>query len=163
MSIKLRGRWFIFLSLMIVPLLQVWPLSSQLMPWRPAFPVVIVAFWAYTAPRHIGVTGAFVYGVFVELLSGANTAQWALPCALLVLFIEMRFTYLHSFTLPQQAAYICLALFVVVLSGYLVSHPYAGFEAFETVWRTTLSSILCWFLLILGLEPISRHYVAAGE
>ena len=163
MDTELKGQWLIVLSLIIVPLLQLWPLPHSLMLWRPIWPIVILAFWAYTAPNHIGVMSSFLYCVIVEMICGIGVVQWSLAAALIVLFIQLRHTYLRGFSLPQLLFNIGLVMLVGLLLARLVAQPSMGFDVVLVLWPSVLASLMAWLVLLLLLKPISQLYVVAYD
>ncbi len=159
MIMGLKGGWLIVITGLFIPLLQVWPLPISLNVWRPLFPVLFIGFWAYILPGQIGALIGFAYGLLVEFLLGSPLMQFALPCALLALCIEMLYLKLRSFSLVQQSLYVGVLIFVILLVTYPLSQQALGVSVWSIAWRSAVSSIIIWVALILWFEPMARKSI----
>lgn len=163
MSQMFTGRRYIVFSLFLVLCIQLLPDVPVISTGQPILPLLIVAFWAYIVPSHIGSVFGFLYGLIIEAALGMGTLQLALPCALVALVTQHVFMKLRTYSVFQQSLYIaCLALvaFVVVIPFSAVS---LNLGLLHELTRTFIASAIVWFVLVVWFEPLSRRYVIARE
>ena len=80
--------------------------------WQPDMLAVVLVFWTVHQPRRIGVSIAFVFGLFMDVHQGALLGQHALAYTVLSYLAIGIHRRLLWFTVPSQAAQV-LPLFVL--------------------------------------------------
>lgn len=163
MNARLRGRRYIVVSLLLVAIVQLLPISAWLSPWRPILPIVAIAFWAYIVPAHVGVLSGFLYGLVIEAALGMGILQLALPCALVALVVQHVYMKLRSYSVVQQALYLGVVVVLAVSSAL----PFDSLPYHDQLWRVLARSFvvaaLLWASVIIGFEAMGRRYVVARE
>lgn len=106
---------FIWLSLLLA-------FGLNLLPWGrwagvPDVLAVAVVFWNVHQPRRVGIGGAFLFGLIMDVHQGALLGQHALAYTLLSFFAITIHRRLLWFTTPSQALQV-MPLFV---AGHAVS------------------------------------------
>jgi len=138
---------FLWLTALLPPLLQLWPLPADYAYWRPIFPVVYIAFWAYEEPRWVGGTAGLFYGFLVEQMAGVATGMYAIPSGLIALSITANYQRFQSFPQTQQTVYVFLMITAALLIAYAIAYWGTG----ESFWLLAvcggLTSALTWVVL----------------
>ena len=105
---------FIWTTLALAFLLNIVPLGR--VPAMPDFLALVLVFWNVHQSRRVGVGVAFVFGLLMDVHSGAVLGQHALAYTLLSFFAITIHRRLLWFTVPSQAVQI-LPLFVAAAGG----------------------------------------------
>ena len=142
----------IILSVIVVSILMVYPLSYQASGWRPLFMLMIMLFWVLCQPTWCGVWFAFGTGIFMDLLVDAPLGMNALSFVLIAFIARfmtrerriMSFSNLWVISAIAIVAHVLLSWIVQVLAG--VSFP------FSRHWQPVLTSILAFPLLYYVLR-----------
>ena len=141
---------FIWATLSIAFLLNVVPLGR--VPALPDFVALVLVFWNVHQSRRVGVGVAFVFGVLMDVHSGAVLGQHALAYTLLSYFAVTIHRRLLWFTVPSQAVQI-LPLFLAAQAVSLIVRVIAGgmFPGWELilapVFQALLWPVTTWLLL----------------
>lgn len=114
---------FIWSSLVVAFLLNLVPLGRQ--PALPDLLALVLVFWNVHQTRRVGVGSAFVFGLLMDVHSGAVLGQHALAYTLLSFFAVAISRRLLWFTVPSQALQI-LPLFVAAQAVSLLVRLVAG-------------------------------------
>ena len=146
---------FIWTTLAIAFLLNVVPLGR--VPAMPDFVALVLVFWNVHQSRRVGVGVAFVFGVLMDVHSGAVLGQHALAYTLLSYFAVTIHRRLLWFTVPSQAVQI-LPLFLAAQAVSLIVRVIAG-GMFPGWWvmLAPVAEALLWPLVVwLLLAPQRR-------
>ena len=114
---------FIWTTLAIAFVLNVVPLGR--LPAVPDFVALVLVFWNVHQSRRVGVGVAFVFGLLMDVHSGAVLGQHALAYTLLSYFAVTIHRRLLWFTVPSQAVQV-LPLFVAAHAIELAIRMLAG-------------------------------------
>jgi rod shape-determining protein MreD len=55
-------------------------------PWAPDFMALVIAFWGVQQPRRVGMTGAFLFGLLMDVHQGSVLGQHALAYSVVSFF-----------------------------------------------------------------------------
>jgi rod shape-determining protein MreD len=141
---------FIWATLAIAFVLNVVPLGR--LPAFPDFVALVLVFWNVHQSRRVGVGVAFVFGLLMDVHSGAVLGQHALAYTLLSYFAVTIHRRLLWFTVPSQAVQI-LPLFLAAQAVSLIVRVIAGgmFPGWELilapVFQALLWPVTTWLLL----------------
>ena len=135
------------LSLVLVLMLQVLPLSVGMAHWRPQFALLIVFYWLFRAPALHGIAFAWLCGLALDIVIGELIGRYALAfalCAYLLDLLQQRFHFMRSI-------HQLLLVFPLVLLHQLLAHSTTlllrpDWQA-ELVLAPAISSALVWPLL----------------
>jgi rod shape-determining protein MreD len=78
-------------------------LAPNTSPWVPDLTLLVIMFWAMHQPRHIGISAAFVFGLFNDVQQSALLGQHAFTYSLAAYFaihLQRRLAY---FSASEQA------------------------------------------------------------
>jgi rod shape-determining protein MreD len=109
------GTVFLALLLMALPL----PLAWGVMP---NVALLLVILWASIQPRLLPVWGAFLLGLFADLLFGGPIGIWALLFAAAVVAVRLFEAWAEGHTLPFDWAFASLAATLAHLIAWQMLH-----------------------------------------
>ncbi len=148
----MKSTGIILLTFLLGLMFLVTPLPQSITLARPFLILLIVVYWALYAPEKVGVTIAWVMGLFTDFLYGIMLGPYALGFAVsayLMIHLNARF---NMFPLFQQTLFVgmlvagvqALAISCSVLLGH-------GVVPWDMGW-SVLTSMLCWPLVMLVLD-----------
>jgi len=146
---------FVWATLIFAFLLNVVPLGR--VPAMPDFLALVLVFWNVHESRRVGIGAAFVFGLLMDVHSGAVLGQHALAYTLLSFAAVVIHRRLLWFTVPSQALQI-LPLFVAAQAVSLVVRLIAGgmFPGWEMILAPLFQSVLWPVVTLLLLAPQRR-------
>ena len=112
-----NGTVYIILTLLFAMVLQLLPLPTVMEFSRPAFVLMVLIYWSMALPNRIGVSAAWITGLFVDVLLGTPLGINALAYSLVVYVIARFYLQLRQYPYWQQA----LIIFALVLLAQLVN------------------------------------------
>lgn len=104
---RTQPQWLLPTSVLVALLLGLLPLPAWLLPLRPYWLGLVVAYWVLEAPERTGLGFAFVVGILADLTFGSLLGEQALRLTILAYIVQRFRTRLRFFPLPQQALAIC--------------------------------------------------------
>ena len=146
---------FVWATLIFAFLLNVVPLGR--VPAMPDFLALVLVFWNVHESRRVGIGAAFVFGLLMDVHSGAVLGQHALAYTLLSFAAVVIHRRLLWFTVPSQALQI-LPLFVAAQAVSLLIRMIAGgmFPGWEMLLAPLFQSVLWPVVTLLLLAPQRR-------
>jgi rod shape-determining protein MreD len=112
-----NGTVYIVLTLLCAMVLQLLPLPTVMELSRPEFVLMALIYWSMALPNRIGVSAAWITGLFVDVLLGTPLGINALAYSLIVYVIARFYLQLRQYPYWQQA----LIIFALVLLAKLVN------------------------------------------
>jgi len=150
-----RNHWLRPLSVFVALLLGLLPLPAMLMPLRPYWLALVVAYWVIEDPDRAGLGFAFAMGVLADLAFGGLLGEQALRLTVMAFILQRFRAQLRFFPLSQQA----LAIGGLLVNDRVVTaavHFTLGEPQLPwTFWWAPLLGMLLWgplFLLLDGLR-----------
>ena len=146
---------FVALTLLFAFALNLVPLGRE--PLMPDFVALVLVFWNVHQSRRVGVGLAFLFGLMMDVHSGAVLGQHALAYTLLSFFAITIHRRLLWFTVPSQAVQI-LPLFFAAHAVSLVVRMIAGgmFPGWQVLLAPVLEALLWPIATWLLLAPQRR-------
>ena len=146
---------FVWATLIFAFLLNVVPLGR--VPAMPDFLALVLVFWNVHESRRVGIGAAFVFGLLMDVHSGAVLGQHALAYTLLSFAAVVIHRRLLWFTVPSQALQI-LPLFVAAQAVSLLIRMIAGgmLPGWEMLLAPLFQSVLWPVVTLLLLAPQRR-------
>ena len=146
---------FVWATLIFAFVLNVVPLGR--MAAMPDFLALVLVFWNVHESRRVGIGAAFVFGLLMDVHSGAVLGQHALAYTLLSFAAVVIHRRLLWFTVPSQALQI-LPLFVAAQAVSLLIRMIAGgmFPGWEMALAPLFQSVLWPVVTLLLLAPQRR-------
>jgi rod shape-determining protein MreD len=154
---RMRQRaWAIPACLLAALLLGLAPLPEVLLPLRPFWLGLVVAYLAIELPDRIGIGRAFLLGLLADMLYGAVLGEHALRLVVLVGLLQHFRARLRFFPPLQQALAIGALLFNDRLVGALL-HLLLGHPLLPLAWwLAPVVGLLLWPLVFVLIDRL-RH------
>ncbi|ABI55526.1 rod shape-determining protein MreD [Alkalilimnicola ehrlichii MLHE-1] len=153
-----RGRWVILASLVLAGMLVIVPMPDWAVPARPQWVALVLLYWAMALPSRVGVTVAWLAGLFQDALVGSLLGQHALAFALIAWIILKLHRRMRLMPVWQQALTILLLLYAVQLvlfwvNGF-VGRPVPPWQA----WLAPVIGAALWPWVFFLLRTARRHF-----
>lgn len=150
----------IFATFVIASMVNVYPLTFVLAPYRPMMLMIVLLFWAIYQPRYVGLSAAFVVGLVSDLLLDTHLGHQAL-CAVAAVF-TIQVLVIYAKRLSLSSAWILsiagLSVYRIVL-WILQSFGQTGFGM--TGMLSFLVSLLLfplvWQVLFVIQQKLQQH------
>jgi rod shape-determining protein MreD len=125
--------------------------------WTPDFLALVLVFWSIHQPQRIGITFAFVFGVFIDVHQGALLGQHALAYTVLSFLAIAIHRRLLWFSVPSQAFQV-FPLFAASHAIELIVRMMAGgaFPGLLILLAPVLESLLWPVVSVILLLPQRR-------
>jgi rod shape-determining protein MreD len=138
------------MAMRILPLPQGWA------PWI----LLLLVYWAVSAPDRVGVGTAWLTGLAADALTGRLLGQQALAYSVVV-YVGVRFhRRFQRYSMLQQAFVVVLLLGLGLLLTLWTRHIRVG-GALEGYWFAALSGGLVWPFVCAVLDGVRRRFGAA--
>ena len=149
-----RALWVLPVSLIAALLLGLLPLTPALVPFRPYWLALVLAYWVLEEPKHVGLGFAFLVGMLADLAFGNLLGEQALRLAIMTFILQRFRARLRFFPLSQQA----LAIGGLLLNDRIVSgavQVMLGSPALPVLfWVAPVLGMLLWAPLFLLLDAL---------
>jgi len=138
----------IYSTAVIALMLTVIPLPNYVAVVRPAFLAIVILYWSTMAPQAGGLLLAFVFGLLLDVIKGAQLGQHALAMC----FIGFLAIRLHLLTrakpIFQQSLFVLLALLLYETLLWAID-GYSGRPMNSpTRWAHALTGALMWPVVV---------------
>ncbi|HLU61094.1 MAG TPA: rod shape-determining protein MreD [Gammaproteobacteria bacterium] len=152
-----HGRWVIHLSLFLGLMLAVWPLPDAVQPYWPAWPALILIYWALALPHRVNVGTFWVVGLLLDVLKGALLGEHALALTVVAWATAYWHLQVRVFPVHQQivAIGLLLGLYEFVLF-WIRGIAGVGQPLFHSL-APVITSALVWPWLFLVLRDLRRR------
>ena len=152
---RLRTKgWVMPVSFVLALLLALIPLPELLLPARPYWLALVLAYWVIETPDKVGLGFAFSIGLLADVMFGGILGEQALRLVVMAFILQRFRARLRFFPLWQQA----LAIGALLLNDRVVEaalHLAAGEPVLP--WRyawAPLVGMLLWPPLFLLLDAL---------
>lgn len=146
---------FVWTTLLAAFAMNIVPLGR--VPAMPDFLALVLVFWNVHQSRRIGVGVAFVFGLLMDVHSGAVLGQHALAYTLLSFFAITVHRRLLWFSVPSQALQILPLFFAAHAVSLLVRMAAGGmFPGWELLLAPVFEALLWPIVTLLLLAPQRR-------
>ena len=150
--IRARNSWLLPLSVFVSLLLGLLPLPELLLPLRPYWLALVVAYWVIEDPDRVGLGFAFAMGLLADLAFGGLLGEQALRLVVMAFILQRFRAQLRFFPLSQQA----LAIGGLLVNDRVVTaavHFTLGEPQLPwTFWWAPLLGMLLWGPVFLLLD-----------
>jgi rod shape-determining protein MreD len=125
--------------------------------WVPDILALVLVFWSIHQPQRIGISAAFIFGIFIDVHQGAMLGQHALAYSVLSFLAIAIHRRLLWFPVPSQAFQV-LPLFVASNAIDLIVRMLAGgaFPGFLMLLAPLIESLLWPVVSVVLLLPQKR-------
>ena len=149
-----RNRWVLPVSVLLALLLGLLPLPALLLPLRPYWLALVLAYWVIEAPDKVGLGAVFALGLVADLAFGGLLGEQALRLTVMAFILQRFRAQLRFFPLSQQA----LAIGGLLLNDRVVSAAIhlalAEPQLPWSFWWAPLLGMLLWAPLFLLLDAL---------
>ena len=150
---RLRVTFTVILALIVAVL----PLPQPLDAARPDLLLLLVIYWALSAPRIAGLMFAWLCGLAIDVIKGILLGQHALAF-LVVAYLTHKFQLrLRIFPLGQQTATVFMLLavyqFIVFWLDGIIGQPVTTWMR----WLPVISGAILWPILVAVLDTWNRR------
>ena len=153
MSRAPRG-WVLPVSVLLALLLGLLPLPALLLPLRPYWLALVVAYWVIEDNDRVGLGFAFAAGLVADLAFGGLLGEQALRLVVMTFILQRFRTQLRFFPMAQQA----LAIGGLLLNDRVISaaiHLALGEPLLPwSFWWAPLLGMLLWAPMFLLLDAL---------
>lgn len=158
MKPRAHAYWAVLLSFALAALLQIVALPIWAQWWRPQCLALVLIYWVMALPHRVGLTTAFLVGLFYDLLCGAVLGQHALGLVLVAYGAGLLYQRLRLFALWQQGVVVLLLMMIYQLTGHWVqSLSGRGAQSLHFL-LPVLSSALIWPFVFVTLRSFRRRF-----
>ncbi|KRG70383.1 rod shape-determining protein MreD [Pseudoxanthomonas dokdonensis] len=152
-----RSGWVLPVSILLALLLGLLPLPTALMPLRPYWLALVMAYWIIETPERAGLGLALVVGLIADLMFGSLLGEQALRLVIMAFILQRFRARLRFFPLSQQA----LAMGALLLNDRIVDaavHLALGLPVLPwNYWWAPLLGMLLWPLVYLLLDALRQN------
>jgi rod shape-determining protein MreD len=149
-----RIGWVLPVSLFGALLLGLMPLPEILLPLRPYWLALVLAYWLIEVPEQVGIGFAFGIGLLADLMFGALLGEQALRLTILAFILQRTRTRMRFFPVPQQAVLIGALLLNDRVVALLI-HVALGVPRLPwAYWWAPLPGMLLWPPLFVMLDAL---------
>lgn len=146
--------WLLPASIVVALLLGLLPLPLALLPLRPYWLALVVAYWVIEDPEHTGLGFAFLVGVLADIAFGSLLGEQALRMVVMAFILQRFRARLRFFPLWQQA----LAMGGLLLNDRIVVaavHVALGIPSLPLMfWLAPLTGMALWAPVFLLLDAL---------
>jgi rod shape-determining protein MreD len=151
-----RGTLFIYLTILIGLILQVFPLPDWADQLRPQWPLLVLVYWSMLLPERVGIFTAMIVGLFVDVMLDALLGQHVLAYAVAIFIVITTYKRLRLMHAWQQALVVFLLLMIERIVTAVVLGMTRGQATDLNFWFPPLTGMLLWPLLGLLLSDFHR-------
>ena len=149
-----RKAWLLPASVVVALLLGLLPLPASLLPLRPYWLALLVAYWVIEDPDRAGLGFAFIVGVLADLVFGSLLGEQALRLVVMAFILQRFRARIRFFPMSQQA----LAIGGLLLNDRIVTaglHIALGIQPLPTMfWLAPLTGMLLWPPVFVLLDAL---------
>ncbi|QSX79913.1 rod shape-determining protein MreD [Agrilutibacter solisilvae] len=136
-----RSPWVKPLSLLVALLLMLLPMPQALLPLRPYWLALAMAYWVMEDPDHAGMGFAFLIGLAADLVVGSLLGEHALRLVVMTFILQRFRARLRFFPIWQQS----LAIGGLLLNDRIVT------AALHLTLGVPTSPPLAWAAPVIGM------------
>ena len=149
-----RSPWVKPLSLLVALLLMLLPMPQALLPLRPYWLALAIAYWVMEDPDHAGMGFAFLIGLIADLVVGSLLGEHALRLVVMTFILQRFRARLRFFPIWQQS----LAIGGLLLNDRIVTaalHLTLGVPTQAALsWGSPLVGMLLWVPVFASLDSL---------
>lgn len=152
---RLRNRgWVLPASFSLALLFGLLPLPELLLPLRPYWLALVLAYWVIETPDRVGLGFAFCIGLLADLIFGGILGDQALRLVVMAFILQRFRARIRFFPLSQQA----LAMGGLLFNDRVIDaaiHLLAGERLLPwSYWWAPLLGMALWVPLYLLLDAL---------
>lgn len=157
----MRSLGVILFSFICAYVLEVVALPQWLETARPCWVALVLIYWVMAIPHRVGVTSAWLAGLFLDVVQGTVLGQNAFALALIAYVTYVLHMRVRVFPVWQQCLSIVLLVGVYQLILLLIQRAVHITPWTMGYWLAALASGLVWPWVLYILRSL-RHYYRIG-
>jgi rod shape-determining protein MreD len=139
-------------------MLAIMPLPDWAVEFRPDWVTLVLIYWVMAVPSRIGVTVAWLAGLFLDVSYGTLMGQHAIGMVLVIYVIHLQHQRLRVASLLQQAIVIFFLLLIKQLLTLWVDGMLGRAPDSWLYFMPTITSTLMWPWIYLILRDLQRKF-----
>ncbi|WP_293714615.1 MULTISPECIES: rod shape-determining protein MreD [unclassified Stenotrophomonas] len=152
---RLRGKgWVMPVSFLLALLLALIPLPEVVLPMRPYWLALVLAYWVIETPDKVGLGFAFSIGLLADVMFGGILGEQALRLVMMAFILQRFRARIRFFPLSQQALAMGGLLFndrvIDAAIHLLVGEPLLPWS----YWVAPLLGMVLWLPLYVLLDAV---------
>lgn len=155
---KGHGWLTIGFTLATALVLAIFPLPEWAQPYRPQWPLMVLAYWCLALPRRIGVAAGWLTGLVTDVMTGTLLGQHALGYAVAIYLVLTLHQRIRLFPWWQQAAALGGVFVTERLISFLVTGATTGQPQPWNHWISPVVSTALWPWLFVILRDVRRKF-----
>lgn len=156
--LNLGARLIILISLIVAMALSILPLPRQLFLINPDWVALCLIYWIITLPDRVGLTTAWLTGLFTDALTGRLLGQHAIAYVVIAYLCLRGYRRLRLYPIPQQSMWVLaflLANQLLILWTQSIRNNNAESWLY---WLPALTGALLWPLVMVTLRELRRYF-----
>lgn len=155
---NLREGLLIALTFLIGMMLTALPLPTWAVWIRPSWTLMILLFWLIMLPHRVGITVAFIVGLFLDLLTGTLFGQHALIFTIIA-YVILRFqAQVRSLPLWQQTLLVLVTTIIYLAIQYWIMALGGISRDASRYWLPVITTTLLWPWVQLLLKDYQNRF-----
>jgi rod shape-determining protein MreD len=148
----------IFITLIIALVLALLPMPDWTIWLRPAWVLMVLIYWAMSAPTRVSVGLAWSLGILVDLLNGTLLGEHALAYTVVIYFIHRMHIRLNIYPLLQQGFSVLLFILIYQFILYCIQGFIGELPSSHLYWLSAVTSTLLWPWLFILMRDCRRRF-----
>ena len=166
MSRDLKNQLLIFTTLFVALLIDTYLFPSHFQILKPTFVLLTLIYWNMALPDRIGITAAFLFGIFVDLIEGSLLGLHGI-LFILITYACQRFFYQFRVSPLWQQSFILFFMFFLYKQVFALDLTNTNLELTNfsdsyflmNSFLYALFSSLIWSPIFLILRYFRRRWV----
>jgi rod shape-determining protein MreD len=152
------SRLRVTFTVILAVIFAVLPLPEPINAARPDLLLLLVIYWALSAPRIAGLMFAWLCGLSIDVLKGIILGQHALAFLVVAYITHKNQLRFRVFPLSQQTATVFMLLavyqFIVFWLDGIIGQPVTTWMR----WLPVISGAMLWPILVAALDTWNRRH-----
>lgn len=153
MSRKRKNKAWIYLTLLLSILTDIYVFPEAVMMWKPLFTLLVLIYWNMALPDKVGISESLIVGLILDLLTGSLLGLHALLFVFMT-YICQRFFYQFRVSPLIQQSVILFFIFLIFKMTFAFDFMNLNNGLNVSDFSYVLNAILFAFLSSLAWSPI---------
>lgn len=155
-------NWFVIgFTIVMALILALLPMPDWTVWLRPAWVLMVLIYWAMTAPMMVSIGVAWMAGILVDLLTGTLLGEHALAYTIVIYFVSRMHIRLRMYPTLQQGLSILIFILLYQFIVYCIQGFMGDLPSSHLYWLSSLTSMLLWPWLFVLLRDCRRWFKMA--
>ncbi len=151
-----RGTWFIWITLFLALAADMLPYPASFLRFKPEITLLLLLFWIIYQPRVMGVATAFLLGLFLDVLYGAQLGQHAFTLSVVAWFSLSSAQRIRMWKPAQQSVFIFIIVGIYQSLNYWLAGVGNWAQLGLNYLLPALIAAVLWPMLSLTLGQFAR-------